>query len=97
MCSSDLLQPWFTYAVLAQGEGRVHRTGQTRPVSIYYLLARNSAEERMFRRAEEKRDVAESIVSSRVNHGINGEDLQTLLFVENESPQKNIVSFARTF
>lgn len=91
------LQPWFTYAVLAQGEGRVHRTGQTRPVSIYYLLARNSAEERMFRRAEEKRDVAESIVSSRVNHGINGEDLQTLLFVENESPQKNIVSFARTF
>lgn len=55
------LSPWYNPAFLSQGEGRVHRIGQTKEVNIYYLLARNSIESNMFKIAQTKKAMGDSI------------------------------------
>jgi SNF2 family DNA or RNA helicase len=67
------LEPWYSYASLEQGEGRVHRIGQLRDVNIYYLLAKDSAEERVYRVAENKKTLGENIRTGQVS----GKTLQT--------------------
>ena len=48
-----LLEPCLNPALEAQAIGRVHRMGQTRPVSVYRLMIRGSVDEAMQRAAEE--------------------------------------------
>jgi len=59
------LEPWYSYSALSQGEGRVHRIGQTREVHIYYMLARGSSEENMYDIAQSKRRIAEDAKADR--------------------------------
>lgn len=55
------LEPWYSYASLSQGESRVHRIGQVRDVNVYYLLGKDSAEERVYRVAQNKKTLSEDI------------------------------------
>jgi len=54
------LDPWWNPAVEAQATDRAHRIGQTRPVTVYRLLTRNTVEERVRRMQERKRAVIDA-------------------------------------
>lgn len=56
--------PW-TPGDLDQAEDRVHRISQTKQVTIYYLLAYRSIEERIARLLDSKRVVLKSIMDGR--------------------------------
>ncbi|WP_193214000.1 SNF2-related protein [Luteolibacter marinus] len=49
------LDPWWNPAVEAQATDRAHRIGQTRPVTVYRLLTRDTVEERVRRMQDRKR------------------------------------------
>ncbi|MDR0688443.1 MAG: DEAD/DEAH box helicase, partial [Prevotellaceae bacterium] len=56
------LDPWWNPAVEDQASDRAHRIGQTRPVTIYRLVAENTIEEKIIRLHHTKRDLAESLL-----------------------------------
>lgn len=60
------LEPWYSYSSLSQAESRVHRIGQVRDVDIFYLLAKDSAEERVYRIAQNKKTMAEDVKAGTV-------------------------------
>ncbi|MCM1540519.1 MAG: DEAD/DEAH box helicase [Blautia sp.] len=73
--------PWWNLAVQNQATDRAHRIGQTRAVSVYKLIMKGSIEEKILRMQEQKRDLAEKILSGE-NGGIvnmSREDLLELL------------------
>jgi SNF2 family DNA or RNA helicase len=53
--------PWWNPAAEAQATDRAHRIGQTRPVTIYRLIARGTVEEKVVSRQNQKRQVAAAI------------------------------------
>jgi superfamily II DNA or RNA helicase len=56
------LDPWWNPAVEDQATDRTHRIGQTRPVTVYRLVASGTIEEKIIRLHHTKRDLAESIL-----------------------------------
>lgn len=56
------LDPWWNPAVEDQASDRAHRMGQTRPVTVYRLVARDTIEEKIVQLHEEKRDLAERLL-----------------------------------
>lgn len=56
------LDPWWNPAVEAQAEGRAHRFGQTRPVTIYRLISQGTVEEKILAMHARKRDLAEALL-----------------------------------
>ncbi|MCF7732321.1 MAG: DEAD/DEAH box helicase, partial [Akkermansiaceae bacterium] len=56
--------PWWNPAAEAQATDRAHRIGQTRPVTIYRLLTRNTVEEKVLRLQARKRQLASLIDES---------------------------------
>ena len=58
-----LLDPWWNPAIEDQASDRAHRIGQTKPVTIYRLIAKNTIEEKIIALHNEKRDLAEKILS----------------------------------
>jgi SNF2 family DNA or RNA helicase len=56
------LDPWWNPAVEDQASDRAHRIGQTRPVTIYRLVAENTIEEKIIQLHSIKRDLAESLL-----------------------------------
>lgn len=58
-----LLDPWWNPAVEDQASDRAHRIGQNKPVTIYRLIARQTIEEKIIALHNEKRDLAEKILS----------------------------------
>ena len=56
------LDPWWNPAIEDQASDRAHRFGQTRPVTIYRLVAENTIEEKIIRLHETKRDLADSLL-----------------------------------
>ena len=67
--------PWWNPAVEDQAADRAHRIGQTRVVTAYKLIARNTVEEKIVRLQEKKRAVIEATVESE-------EPLMTALTME---------------
>ncbi len=55
-----LLDPWWNPAVEDQAADRAHRLGQTRPVLVYRLVAKDTVEERILALQERKRMLAEA-------------------------------------
>ncbi|CAH8435782.1 unnamed protein product [Heterobilharzia americana] len=47
-----------------QAMDRAHRLGQTKPVTVYRLICKNTVEGRMLRRAEEKRAMQQMVIHS---------------------------------
>jgi superfamily II DNA or RNA helicase len=55
-----LLDPWWNPAVEDQAADRTHRIGQTKPVMVYRLVARETVEERIMKLQEKKRRLADA-------------------------------------
>jgi superfamily II DNA or RNA helicase len=56
------MDPWWNPAIEDQASDRAHRIGQTRPVTIYRLVAENTIEEKIIQLHNIKRDLAESLL-----------------------------------
>ncbi len=56
------MDPWWNPAVEDQASDRAHRIGQTRPVTIYRLVARQTIEEKIVDLHQHKRALAESLL-----------------------------------
>jgi SNF2 family DNA or RNA helicase len=75
-----LLDPWWNPAVEDQASDRAHRIGQTKPVTIYRLIAKQTIEEKIIALHNEKRDLAEKILSGADTPGsISAEELLKLI------------------
>jgi len=56
------LDPWWNPAVEDQASDRSHRIGQTRPVTIYKLVARGTVEEKIVAMQEDKRALVAGVL-----------------------------------
>ncbi len=56
------MDPWWNPAVEDQASDRAHRIGQTRPVTVYRLIARDTIEEKIVALHERKRHLADSLL-----------------------------------
>ncbi len=56
--------PWWNPAVEAQATDRAHRIGQTRVVTAYKLIARDTVEEKILSLQQRKRDIIDATVES---------------------------------
>lgn len=56
------LDPWWNPAVEDQASDRAHRIGQTRPVTVYRLVAKDTIEEQILSLHAEKRTLVSSIL-----------------------------------
>ena len=56
------LDPWWNPAVEDQASDRAHRIGQTRPVTIYRFVMKDTIEERIVDLHASKRDLADSLL-----------------------------------
>jgi len=76
-----LLDPWWNPAVEAQAIDRAHRIGQTRRVIACRLVARRTVEERVLELQTQKRNLAETIITTENSliRELKREDLERLL------------------
>jgi non-specific serine/threonine protein kinase len=58
------MDPWWNPAVEMQASDRAHRIGQTRPVFIYKIIARDTVEEKILQLQEKKRALVKSIIAT---------------------------------
>ena len=74
------LDPWWNPAVEDQASDRAHRIGQTRPVTIYRLVAEGSIEEQIVDLHHRKRDLADQLLEGADVAGrLNADELLALL------------------
>nr|MBA3351250.1 DEAD/DEAH box helicase [Blastocatellia bacterium] len=73
--------PWWNAAVEAQATDRAHRIGQTRVVTSYKLIARNTVEEKILNLQKRKRELASAMLESEESlmPGLTTADLEELL------------------
>jgi SNF2 family DNA or RNA helicase len=73
--------PWWNAAVEAQATDRVHRIGQTRVVTSYKLIARDTVEEKIVNLQKRKRELATAMLENEepLMAGLTSEDLAELL------------------
>ncbi len=75
-----LLDPWWNPAAEDQAADRAHRIGQTRPVTVYRLIARDTIEEGIVKLQERKRSLADAaLAEGGAAAGVTREDLLELL------------------
>jgi len=63
------LDPWWNPAVEQQASDRAHRLGQTRPVTVYRLIAQNTIEEKILQLHEHKQALADKVLSGSGDAG----------------------------
>ena len=74
------LDPWWNPAAEDQASDRAHRIGQTRPVTVYRLVAQDTLEERVLNLHAHKRELAQSVLEGRENEArLNAAELLALL------------------
>ncbi|MGK0270370.1 MAG: SNF2 family DNA or RNA helicase [Cocleimonas sp.] len=74
------MDPWWNPAVENQASDRAHRIGQTRPVTIYRLVAENTIEQKIVKLHEHKRDLADSLLEgSDMSGSMNAEQMLELM------------------
>ncbi len=73
--------PWWNYAAEAQATDRAHRIGQTRVVTAYKLIARDTVEEKIVKLQTRKREASEGVIGSEepLMSGLTTEELEELL------------------
>lgn len=62
-----LLDPWWNPAVEAQAIDRSHRSGQTRPVFAYRLIARDTVEEKVLALQARKQALSDAVLGSEAS------------------------------
>ena len=70
--------PWWNVAAQNQATDRAHRIGQTKIVSVYRLIAKNSVEEKILELQETKQNLADEILSGELG-GIGSMTREELL------------------
>ena len=75
--------PWWNPAVEDQATDRAHRIGQTRVVTSYKLITRDTIEEKILLLQQKKRDIIKATLGSEeeLADALNWEDIQELLEV----------------
>lgn len=74
------MDPWWNPAVEDQASDRAHRIGQTRPVTVYRMVMKNTIEEKIIALHSKKRDLADNLLAGTdVADKLNAEDLLDLL------------------
>ncbi len=74
------MDPWWNPAIEDQASDRAHRIGQTRPVTIYRLVCKNTIEEQIVRLHQEKRDLAGTLLEgSDMSARMSSEELLDLI------------------
>ena len=74
------LDPWWNPAVEDQASDRAHRIGQTRPVTVYRLVMKDTIEEKIVGLHASKRDLADSLLDGTDMSGkISAEELLELI------------------
>lgn len=73
--------PWWNQAVQNQATDRAHRIGQTKKVTVYKLIARNTIEEKIQKLQDTKQNLAEQIISGDMGQlgSMSREDILELL------------------
>ena len=73
--------PWWNLAVQNQATDRAHRIGQTRQVTVYKLVLKDTIEERIIELQEMKKDLAEAILAGESESitQLSNEELLALL------------------
>ena len=73
--------PWWNQAVQNQATDRAHRIGQTKKVTVYKLIARNTIEEKIQKLQETKQNLAEQIINGDMGQlgSMSREDILELL------------------
>jgi SNF2 family DNA or RNA helicase len=56
------LDPWWNPAVEDQASDRAHRIGQTKPVTVYKIVTKNSVEEKIIKMHGDKRTLAKGLL-----------------------------------
>ena len=73
-----LLDPWWNPAVEDQAADRAHRIGQTRPVTVYRLVAAGTVEEKVLALHDTKRALAADLLSGAGSAALTPEELLAL-------------------
>lgn len=75
--------PWWNLAVQNQATDRAHRIGQTKKVTVYKLIAKNTIEEKIQRLQEAKKNLADQIIGGQTGQlgSLSREELLKLLEV----------------
>ena len=74
------MDPWWNPAVEDQASDRAHRIGQTRPVTVYRLVAAETIEEKIVQLHHHKRDLADSLLEGTdAAHTLTADELIGLL------------------
>ena len=74
------LDPWWNPAVEDQASDRAHRIGQTRPVTIYRLVMKDTIEEKIVDLHGAKRDLADSLLEGAdISGKMSSEELLALM------------------
>lgn len=69
------MDPWWNPAVEDQASDRTYRIGQTRPVTIYRLIAKGTIEEKIIRLHHTKKDLADSLLEGTdLSHKLTREE-----------------------
>ena len=73
--------PWWNLAAQNQATDRAHRIGQTKKVTVYKLIVRNSIEEKILKLQETKRDLADQVINGETGQlgSMTQEELLELL------------------
>lgn len=74
------LDPWWNPAVEDQASDRVYRIGQTRPVTVYHLIARQTIEEKIIQLHQSKKSLANSLLDENdLSHKLTKKEILELL------------------
>ena len=75
--------PWWNVAAQNQATDRAHRIGQTKKVTVYKLIMKETIEEKIQHLQEMKRDLAEQVIGGETTQlgNLNREELLELLSV----------------
>jgi SNF2 family DNA or RNA helicase len=74
------MDPWWNPAVEDQATDRAHRIGQNKPVTVYRLVTEGTIEEKILKLHEQKRDLADSLLTGAdVSARLTADDLLSLI------------------
>ncbi len=70
--------PW-SVAKLEQREGRAHRVGQDKPVTVYHLVAKNTIDEHILKVLAGKRGMSDDILGDKIDESLAMGDIEEIL------------------